>query len=80
MAAAAINFKEGAGNTLIRGRTPVLAVNGMDTQPGLGSGVAGSAADNTPKVDVSANATATGFVSGLRGVGPATTIATVSAE
>lgn len=64
-AAASVIFKEGAGNALIGVRTPVLAINGVDAQFGAWPGVLSAAADNVLKVDVSANATVTGYVWGF---------------
>ena len=64
-AAASIIFKEGAGSTAIGVRTPVLPINGVDSQPGLWPGVLSAAADNVLKVDVSANATVSGYVWGF---------------
>ena len=66
-AAASIIFKEGAGNADIGGgvQTPVLPINGVDAQPGIWPGILSAAADNVLKVDVSANATVSGYVWGF---------------
>jgi hypothetical protein len=58
-AAAGVLFKEGAANSLVL-RTPTLAINTPDGER-LGEGVPSAAADNVLKVDVTANATVTGW-------------------
>ncbi len=64
-AAAAVLFKEGAGNSSIGVRSGLLAANGVVHADNLGEGVLSAAANNDLKVDATANATLHGFVWGF---------------
>lgn len=64
-AAAALEFQDsGAAGTVI-GQTPLLAAAGVHNAESIGEGKVLAAADNTLKLDVTANATVSGMVFGV---------------
>lgn len=63
-AAAALEFQDSGDAGTVIAQTPLLATAGMHNSPDLGRGVVLAAADNTLKLDVTANATVSGMLFG----------------
>ena len=64
-AAAALEFQDSAASGTVIAQTPLLAAAGIHDSPNLGRGVKLAAADNTLKLDVTANATVSGMIFGV---------------
>ena len=62
-AAAALEFQDSGAATVIA-QTPLLAIAGVHNAPDLGKGLVLADADNTLKLDVTANTTVSGMVFG----------------
>lgn len=56
-------IKDGGTTAVLNG--PLLAIAGVYTTPGMGNGILSTTANNALNLDVSANATVTGFVFGI---------------
>jgi len=64
-AAAALEFQDSAASGTVIAQTPLLSAAEVHDSPNLGRGVKLASADNTLKLDVTANSTISGMVFGV---------------
>ena len=64
-AGAALEFQDSAASGTVIAQTPLLAAAGVHSAQNLGKGIVLAGADNTLKLDVTANSTISGMVFGV---------------